>query len=241
MLVDVRADATDVHVWPSVLQDTAYPEIFSDSSAAFHDIVSFLSSGVTTRSVGTDGIATGEVALSGVVTRVTVGVMAGVVVGEMIVVVGVMAGVVVGVMAGVVVGVMMLFVSEGDPLEELSVVLLELMATLLFVKSERATGDGMNGSAVDTAINSARTQRKTRRSSRLICVMTDDLLLAVVGVGADLPRFISFTNSPLVLWMFFVDVLGTVTNPARLSVHLHTAGEKCRHRKSDIYFSINQE
>ena len=111
MLVDVRADGTDVHIWPSVLQDTAYPEIFSDSSAVFQSTVSFLSSGVTTRPVGTDGIATGEVALSGVVTGITVGVM-----------------------TGVVVGVMMLFVPEGDPLEELSFVLLVPRATLLFVE-----------------------------------------------------------------------------------------------------------
>ena len=212
MLVDVRADGTDVHIWPSVLQDTAYPEIFSDSSAVFQSTVSFLSSGVTTRPVGTDGIATGEVALSGVVTGITVGVMTGVVVvvGVMAgVVVGVMAGVVVGVMAGVVVGVMMLFVPEGDPLEELSFVLLVPRATLLFVESERAIDDGMNGSAVDTAMISARTQRNARRNSRLRCVMTDALLLAVVGVGADLPRFKSFTDSPLVLWKYLVrDISG---------------------------------
>ncbi len=194
MLIDVRADGTDVHIWPSVLQDTAYPEIFSDSSAVFQSTVSFLSSGVTTRPVGTDGIATGEVALSGVVTGITVGVM---------------IGVVVGVMAGVVVGVMMLFVPEGDPLEELSFVLLVPRATLLFVESERAIDDGMNGSAVDTAMNSARTQRNARRNSRLRCVMTDALLLAVVGVGTDLPRFKSFTDSPLVLWKYLVrDISG---------------------------------
>ena len=181
MLVDVRADGTDVHIWPSVLQDTAYPEIFSDSSAVFQSTVSFLSSGVTTRPVGTDGIATGEVALSGVVTGITVGVM-----------------------TGVVVGVMMLFVPEGDPLEELSFVLLVPRATLLFVESERAIDDGMNGSAVDTAMISARTQRNARRNSRLRCVMTDALLLAVVGVGTDLPRFKSFTDSPLVLWKYLV-------------------------------------
>lgn len=186
MLVDVRADGTDVHIWPSVLQDTAYPEIFSDSSAVFQSTVSFLSSGVTTRPVGTDGIATGEVALSGVVTGITVGVM-----------------------AGVVVGVMMLFVPEGDPLEELSFVLLVPRATLLFVESERAIADGMNGSAVDTAMISARTQRNARRNSRLRCVMTDALLLAVVGVGTDLPRFKSFTDSPLVLWKYLVrDISG---------------------------------
>ena len=194
MLVDVRADGTDVHIWPSVLQDTAYPEIFSDSSAVFQSTVSFLSSGVTTRPVGTDGIATGEVALSGVVTGITVGVM---------------TGFVVGVMAGVVVGVMMLFVPEGDPLEELSFVLLVPRATLLFVESERAIDDGMNGSAVDTAMISARTQRNARRNSRLRCVMTDALLLAVVGVGTDLPRFKSFTDSPLVLWKYLVrDISG---------------------------------
>ena len=186
MLVDVRADGTDVHIWPSVLQDTAYPEIFSDSSAVFQSTVSFLSSGVTTRPVGTDGIATGEVALSGVVTGITVGVM-----------------------TGVVVGVMMLFVPEGDPLEELSFVLLVPRATLLFVESERAIDDGMNGSAVDTAMISARTQRNARRNSRLRCVMTDALLLAVVGVGTDLPRFKSFTDSPLVLWKYLVrDISG---------------------------------
>lgn len=144
--------------------------------------------------MGTDGIATGEVALSGVVTGITVGVM---------------TGVVVGVMAGVVVGVMMLFVPEGDPLEELSFVLLVPRATLLFVESERAIADGMNGSAVDTAMISARTQRNARRNSRLRCVMTDALLLAVVGVGTDLPRFKSFTDSPLVLWKYLVrDISG---------------------------------
>ena len=141
----------------------------------FQSTVSFLSSGVTTRPVGTDGIATGEVALSGVVTGITVGVM-----------------------TGVVVGVMMLFVPEGDPLEELSFVLLVPRATLLFVESERAIDDGMNGSAVDTAMISARTQRNARRNSRLRCVMTDALLLAVVGVGTDLPRFKTFTESPRV-------------------------------------------
>lgn len=136
--------------------------------------------------MGTDGIATGEVALSGVVTGITVGVM-----------------------AGVVVGVMMLFVPEGDPLEELSFVLLVPRATLLFVESERAIADGMNGSAVDTAMISARTQRNARRNSRLRCVMTDALLLAVVGVGTDLPRFKSFTDSPLVLWKYLVrDISG---------------------------------
>jgi hypothetical protein len=134
-----------------------------------------------TRPVGTDGIATGEIALSGVVTGVTVGVI-----------------------AGVVVGVMMFFVPEGVPLEELLFVLLVPGATLLFVTSARAIGDGMNGSAVDAAMNSARTTRDARRNSRLRCVMTDALLLAVVGVGTDLPRIKSFTNSPLVLWMFLV-------------------------------------
>ena len=142
MLVDVRADGSDVHVCPSVLQDTAYPEIFSELSAAFQRTVSFLSSGAMTRPAGTDGNATGEVALSGVVTGVTVGVM-----------------------AGDVVGVMMLFVPEGDPLELL--VLLVPGATLLFVTSARAIGDGMNGSAVDAATNSARATRIARRSSRL--------------------------------------------------------------------------
>ena len=34
--------------------------------------------------------------------------------------------------------------------------------------------------------------------------MTDALLLADVGVGTDLPRIKSFTNSPLVSWMFLV-------------------------------------
>ena len=126
-------------------------------------------------------MATGEVALSGVVTGVTVGVI-----------------------AGVVVGVMMFFVPEGVPLEELLFVLLVPGATLLFVTSARAIGDGMNGSAVDAAMNSARTTRDARRNSRLRCVMTDALLLAVVGVGTDLPRIKSFTNSPLVLWMFLV-------------------------------------
>lgn len=147
----------------------------------FQRTVSFLSSGVMTRPVGTDGIATGEIALSGVVTGVTVGVI-----------------------AGVVVGVMMLFVPEGVPLEELLFVLLVPGATLLFVTSARAIGDGMNGSAVDAAMNSARTMRDARRNSRLRCVMTDALLLAEVGVGTDLPRIKSFTNSPLVLWMFLV-------------------------------------
>ena len=125
-------------------------------------------------------MATGEVALSGVVTGVTVGVI-----------------------AGVVVGVMMFFVPEGVPLEELLFVLLVPVARL-FVTSARAIGDGMNGSAVDAAMNSARATRDTRRNSRLRCVMTDALLLAVVGVGTDLPRIKSFTNSPLVLWMFLV-------------------------------------
>ena len=81
-------------------------------------------------------MATGEVALSGVVTGVTV-------------------------------GVMMLFVPEGDPLEELSFVLLVPRATLLFVESERAIDDGMNGSAVEAAMKSARATRIARRSSRL--------------------------------------------------------------------------
>ena len=34
--------------------------------------------------------------------------------------------------------------------------------------------------------------------------MTDALLLADVGVGTDLPCIKSFTNSPLVSWMFLV-------------------------------------
>ena len=34
--------------------------------------------------------------------------------------------------------------------------------------------------------------------------MTDALLLAVVGVGTDLPRIKSFTNSPLVFGCFLV-------------------------------------
>ena len=186
MLVDVRADGSDVHVCPSVLHDTAYPEIFSELFAAFQRTVSFLSSGVMTRPAGTDGNATGEVAVSGVVTGVTVGVM-----------------------AGDVVGVMMFFVPEGDPLEELLFVLLVPGATLLFVTSARAIGDGMNGTAVDAAMNSARTTRDARRNSRLRCVMTDALLLAVVGVGTDLPRFKSFTDSPLVLWKYLVrDISG---------------------------------
>ena len=185
MLVDVRADGSDVHVCPSVLHDTAYPEIFSESSAAFQLTVSFPSSGVMTRPAGTDGSATGEVAMSGVVTGVTVGVMAGDVVGVMV-------------------GVMVFFVPEGDPLEELLFVLLVPGATLLFVTSARAIGDGMNGSAVDAAMNSARATRDARRNSRLRCVMTDALHVAVVGVGTDLPRIKSFTNSPLVLWMFLV-------------------------------------
>lgn len=98
---------------------------------------------------------------------------------------------------------MVFFVPEGDPFEEL-VVLLVPGATLLFVTSARAIGDGMNGSAVDAAMNSARATRDARRNSRLRCVMTDALHVADVGVGTDLPRIKSFTNSPLVLWMFLV-------------------------------------
>ncbi len=165
MFTEVRAEETDVHVRPSVLHDTAYPEIFSLASAAFHRTVSFLSSGVMTRPDGTDGIATGEVAEPGVVTGVTV-------------------------------GVMVLFVPEGDPFELL--VLLVPGATLLFTTSARAIGDGMNGSAVVAAMKSARATRSARRSSRLSLLMTDALLLTDVGVGTDLPRIKSFTNSPLV-------------------------------------------
>jgi hypothetical protein len=35
--------------------------------------------------------------------------------------------------------------------------------------------------------------------------MTDALLLAVVGVGTDLPRIKSFTNSPLVFGCFWYE------------------------------------
>jgi hypothetical protein len=136
---------------------------------------------------GTLGITTGEGAMSGVVTGETVGVIVGVILGATV---------------GVTVGVMVLFVPEGDPLELL--VLLVPGATLLFTTSARAIGDGMNGSAVVAAMKSARATRSARRNSRLRCVMTDALLLAVVGVGTDLPRIKSFTNSPLVLWMFLV-------------------------------------
>jgi hypothetical protein len=136
-----------------------------------------------TRPVGTLGIATGEGAMAGVVTGVTV-------------------GVIVGVTAGVTVGVMVLFVPEGDPLELF--VLLVPGATLLFTTSARAIGDGMNGSAVVAAMKSARATRSARRNSRLSLLMTDALLLADVGVGTDLPRIKSFTNSPLVYWMFLV-------------------------------------
>jgi hypothetical protein len=122
-----------------------------------------------TRPAGTLGIATGEGAVPGGVTGVTVGVM---------------------------VGVMVLFVPEGDPLELF--VLLVPGATLLFMTSARAIGDGMNGSAVVAAMKSARVTRSARRSSRLSLLMTDALLLAVVGVGTGLPRIKSFTNSPLV-------------------------------------------
>lgn len=143
MFVEVRADGTDVHVCPSVLHDTAYPEIFSELSAAFQRTVSFLSSGVMTRPVGTVGCATGEVALSGVVTGVTVGVM-----------------------AGDVVDGMLFFVPEGDPLEPL-LVLLVPGATFVFMASARAIDDGVNGSAVEAAMKSARATRIARRSSRL--------------------------------------------------------------------------
>jgi hypothetical protein len=77
-------------------------------------------------------------------------------------------------------------------------VLLVPGATLLFMTSARAIGDGMNGSAVVAAMKSARVTRSARRSSRLSLLMTDALLLAVVGVGTGLPRIKSFTNSPLV-------------------------------------------
>jgi hypothetical protein len=136
---------------------------------------------------GTLGITTGEGAMSGVVTGETVGVIVGVMLGATV---------------GVTVGVMVLFVPEGDPLELL--VLLVPGATLLFTTSARAIGDGMNGSAVVAAMKSARATRSARRSSRLSLLMTDALLLAVVGVGTDLPRIKSFTNSPLVYWMFLV-------------------------------------
>jgi hypothetical protein len=179
VFVEVRADSTDVHERPSVLHDTAYPETFSLDAGPSHFTVSFLSPGVMTRPAGTLGIATGEVATPGVVTGVTVGVM-----------------------VGVTVGVIVLFVPEGDPLELL--VLLVPGATLLFTTSARAIGDGMNGSAVVAAMKSARATRSARRSSRLSLLMTDALLLAVVGVGTDLPRIKSFTNSPLVYWMFLV-------------------------------------
>ena len=85
--------------------------------------------------VGTLGIATGEVAVPGIVTGVTV-------------------------------GVMVLFVSEGDPLEP-SLVLLVPGATFVFVASAKAIDDGMNGSAVEAAMKSARATRIARRSSRL--------------------------------------------------------------------------
>ena len=101
-----------------------------------------------------------------------------------------------GVVTGVTVGVMVLFVPEGDPLELL--LLLVPGATLLFTASARAIGDAVNGSAVEAAMKSARAMRDARRISRLSCLMTDALLLAVVGVGTDLPRIKSFTNSPLV-------------------------------------------
>jgi hypothetical protein len=81
------------------------------------------------------------------------------------VVTGVTVGVIVGVTAGVTVGVMVLFVPEGDPLEPL-LVLLVPAATLLFTTSARAIDDGMNGSAVEAAMKSARATRIARRSSR---------------------------------------------------------------------------
>jgi hypothetical protein len=157
--------------------------MFSPDAGVSHFTVSFWSPGVMTSPAGTLGIATGEGAMSGVVTGVTV-------------------GVIVGVTAGVTVGVMVLFVPEDDPLELL--VLLVPGATLLFTTSARAIGDGMNGSAVVAAMKSARATRNARRSSRLSLLMTDSLLLADVGVGTDLPRIKSFTNSPLVYWMFLV-------------------------------------
>jgi hypothetical protein len=70
-----------------------------------------------------------------------------------------------GVVTGVTVGVMVLFVPEGDPLEPL--LLLVPGATLLFTTSARATDDGVNGSAVEAAMKSARATRIARRSSRL--------------------------------------------------------------------------
>jgi hypothetical protein len=107
---------------------------FSFAADAFHFTVSFSSSGVMTRPAGTVGIARGEVAVPGIVTGVTV-------------------------------GVIVLFVPEGDPLEPL-LVLLVPGATLLFTTSARAIDDGMNGSAVEAAMKSARATRIARRSSR---------------------------------------------------------------------------
>jgi hypothetical protein len=108
-----------------------------------------------------------------------------------------------GVVTGVTVGVMVLFVPEGDPLELL--LLLVPGATLLFTASARAIGDDVNGSAVEAAMKSARATRVARRSSRLSCLMTDALLLADIGVGTDLPRIKSFTNSPLVFECFWYE------------------------------------
>lgn len=93
--------------------------------------------GVITRPDGTDGIATGDVAAPGVVTGVTVGV-----------------------------------IDDGVPVAATGVLLLlELLlvpgATFVFTASARAIDDGMNGSAVEAAMKSARATRIARRSSRL--------------------------------------------------------------------------
>lgn len=71
-----------------------------------------------------------------------------------------------GVVTEVTVGVMVLFVPEGVPFEGvLLFVLLVPGATLLFVASARAIDDGMNGSAVEAAMKSARETRSARRIS----------------------------------------------------------------------------